>query len=623
MTKVLSLILKQRKIIFFILLLLVAGGLLSPTITHAEISLENGLNLLFIDSVHFVSGAFRMYADVATSLLGNIIDKLLEKQITKLEFTNYGWTAIRDIANMLIVLGFVVVGVATTLRIQDYQAKKLLPSLIIVALLVNFSLLFVGIIIDASKFVMDSLLGDGGASGSFGKGIYLDIRTPYKQLISDAYLELSNLDKFDFIIKIVLFCFMFFVIGTTFIYYVFMFFERYVMLFILAVISPLAFFAWIFPVTRKYFKMWMEQLIKWAFIGVAGAFFINIAIKLLDSYKEAGTKIVPTNLLDSPDFFPLLMVSILLFIGLKVTKKNSGIVASSIMGLAGAAVGMAAGYATAGGSIAAKKLARATGATETGRNIGHRATRIAERIGWVKSGTSAKWEKERIEKDKKQYENMTSNQLAAEVNTGAATTAGRRANDIKAHILAERKDLDKVKESKRDAVVMRAIQNDKTGTALPAFRNTNPRYAEFDNEKIEKNLKKIDPNLTLKKASEPQLATAKRQAVAEAVQKVAPGDAAKWTPDVVTPEVFSSLRKNQLIEMGKRGTPGLVEKLKKYRRATDEITGAPLMPNDPNQNEEYKALKNHIDTVYGRPSPERDKVVELIKELERPGGIFN
>ncbi|MBU2577230.1 type IV secretion system protein, partial [Patescibacteria group bacterium] len=391
-------ILKQKKIIFFIVLFSVVTGLLVPIITRAEISLENGFSLIYIDLMRFISGLFQKYADISSLLLGKVIAELIEAPITTSTLVLSGWGMVRDLANMLIVLGFVIIGIATTLRIRDYEAKKLLPYLIIIALLINFSPLIIGVIIDSSTLAMNSLMGGGALSGKFGRGIYLDINVPYYELFVDAYSQLAATEKQDFTIKVIMFSFMFFIIGTTFLYYVFIFFERYIMLLILSIISPLAFFAWIFPATRKHFNNWVEQLIKWAFIGIAGAFFINIATGLLNLYEQNKTDIIPTDLLHSPDLFYLVNVCLLLFIGLKVTKKNSGVIAGSIMGLAGTAVGMAAGYATGGASLLAKGGLKAAGRgadaatggrlSATGQKISSGVGRTMERMGLRKEGVT-------------------------------------------------------------------------------------------------------------------------------------------------------------------------------------------------------------------------------------------
>ena len=73
-----------------------------------------------------------------------------------------GWRVVRDLTNMFIVLGFVVIGIATILRIREYEARKILIPLIAIALLVNFSRVFCGLIIDGSNIIMDHFLTQGG-----------------------------------------------------------------------------------------------------------------------------------------------------------------------------------------------------------------------------------------------------------------------------------------------------------------------------------------------------------------------------------------------------------------------------------------------------------------------------
>lgn len=63
------------------------------------------------------------------------------------------WQAIRDLINLAIIGGFVVVGIGTILQTGQYHANKFLSKLIIAAFLVNFSYFFAGAMIDASNFV--------------------------------------------------------------------------------------------------------------------------------------------------------------------------------------------------------------------------------------------------------------------------------------------------------------------------------------------------------------------------------------------------------------------------------------------------------------------------------------
>src|SRR3989338_4204467 len=65
---------------------------------------------------------------------------------------NIGWTAMRDIANIVIIGMFTFIAVSTILGIKEYGAEKMIARVLVVAVLINFSLLFTKIIVDASNF---------------------------------------------------------------------------------------------------------------------------------------------------------------------------------------------------------------------------------------------------------------------------------------------------------------------------------------------------------------------------------------------------------------------------------------------------------------------------------------
>ncbi|MFH1968333.1 MAG: hypothetical protein ABIJ84_03030, partial [bacterium] len=268
----------------------------------------------------------------------------------------------------------------------------------------------------------------------------------------------------------------------------------------------------------------------------------------------------------------------------------------------------------------------------TGQKISSGVGRTMERMGLRKEGVTGMKEGGRIAEEQKRYEAMFKSGNASDKERAKqAAKTGRGVNRAGAYAAAAATNNLNDTYRRADGTVNTEemyrglVHTEQFGAGENLRKQTlkeNPMVAALDDKKIDENITKLGyPNRL--QAGTQGLAKAKTMAITDAVQKTNPGDAAKWTPDIMTPEVFAGLRKNQLIEMGKRGTPGLVEKVKKYRRTRDESTGALLAPDDPGQNEEYKALKRHIDTTYGRPSPERDKVVELIKELERTNSVFS
>ena len=95
------------------------------------------------------------------AISGMLFDFIIDKTI--LQFGDYfntylktgveaGWTALRDIANIVIIGMFTFIAISLILGIKEYGERKMIARVLIVAVLINFSLLFTKIIIDASNF---------------------------------------------------------------------------------------------------------------------------------------------------------------------------------------------------------------------------------------------------------------------------------------------------------------------------------------------------------------------------------------------------------------------------------------------------------------------------------------
>ena len=100
-------------------------------------------------------------AATASGLLGSItalttVHTSIIEQFSKQDSSIYkAWSAFRNIANIgfVIMLLVVVFSQVTNIGISNYNIKKILPKLIITAILVNFSYLIMGVLIDLSQIV--------------------------------------------------------------------------------------------------------------------------------------------------------------------------------------------------------------------------------------------------------------------------------------------------------------------------------------------------------------------------------------------------------------------------------------------------------------------------------------
>ena len=198
-------------------------------------------------------------------------------------FVTEGWRIIKDLTNIFIILGFIAIALATILRIESYQMKKTLPLLFIVALLINFTPMLCGLVIDASNIIMKHFL----KGGLLAQGLIGLIKTETSSLwgmkdVSETLGKAVSLIGFNV------------VAGLVFLLFAFLFLFRYVALWILVIFSPLALFCLIFPATKKMWDMWLSQFIQWCFVGIPAAFTIYLAnimtVKLVEGGEIEGIK---------------------------------------------------------------------------------------------------------------------------------------------------------------------------------------------------------------------------------------------------------------------------------------------------------------------------------------------
>ena len=359
----LSPFLKMKRVSIFVLLFLITLGVVLPQQSFAEWykpwtwldPVGNSLlNALILGVSSIAVAITSTLVALAAAILGWVTSPgFLNLKFTDNPMVNAGWGVARDLANMFIVLGFVVVGLATILRIREYEAQKKLVPLIIVAVLINFSKLFTGIVIDAANIIMDYFLTQGGAVPlSFTSQVTEQFGKLWAEGFSAAPLE--NLTR---AIGVIFFHIILFV---ALIIYAFIFLLRYVMLWILVILSPLAFFFRVFDFTKTYWSRWLSAFIMWAFIGAPLAFFLWLADMAFVSGLTSNPGEVSLGQATLPGLlFQFLLPGFILIAGFFVSISMGGIGArvsrTGLAVLTGA--GLAAGAMAGGGALARARMA--------------------------------------------------------------------------------------------------------------------------------------------------------------------------------------------------------------------------------------------------------------------------
>jgi len=223
-----------------------------------------------------IAGAFMA---LAQSLLNMVVSPtFINLPFMSNPIVDAGLKITKDLANIVIVLGLVVIALSTILRISSYQMKKTLPLLLIVALLINFMPMFCGIAIDAANIVMNHFLKAGGLLTS-GLVSTLGTDTAWAWLAEDPAVVFARGAS---VLGFHIFA------GLIFLLFAMLFLFRYVALWMLIILSPLALFCIIFPNTKKMWDMWLSQFIQWCFIGIPIAFTIHLANIITVELVEKG-----------------------------------------------------------------------------------------------------------------------------------------------------------------------------------------------------------------------------------------------------------------------------------------------------------------------------------------------
>ena len=106
----------------------------------------------FLYVLYWISAFFQFLMGVAGTMLNFMIGiSLSTKLFVETPFITDGWTLMRDLANIFFILILLYIAIRTILGIGESENKKMIGTLIIVALLINFSMFFTKIIIDVSN----------------------------------------------------------------------------------------------------------------------------------------------------------------------------------------------------------------------------------------------------------------------------------------------------------------------------------------------------------------------------------------------------------------------------------------------------------------------------------------
>jgi len=288
---------RKKKIILILTSIIIGVGLFSilAQSVFAATAVDSGLTVgsVAIQGLGLaVASVVGFLAMLITSVVGLLITLVIKVLINVAQFNNIigveavvnGWVIVRDLCNMFFILILLVVAFATILRIESYQWKKILPKLLIMAVLINFSRTICGLIIDFAQVIMLTF------ANGFSEGGGYFIQMFNTQFISKLDITMStdkvfsNWDAAVASIAGVIAAAITLIVLVVMLAVLVM---RIVMLWIYVILSPFAFLAAAFPAGQKYASQWWGEFSKNVIVGPVLAFFIWLALTTVNS--SAGT----------------------------------------------------------------------------------------------------------------------------------------------------------------------------------------------------------------------------------------------------------------------------------------------------------------------------------------------
>ena len=245
-------------------------------------------------------------------------------------FLQDGWVIVRDVCNLFFLLALLFIAFCTILRIEKYHAKKTLLTLIIMALLINFSKPITVFIFDGSQLLMNYFMTNQGMSlqsvitGSglsdlgkmfsrdLGGSLIIDWVNPVSYMLSIVIVWIYAIGLFCIAAILVI---------------------RVVAIYILIIVSPLAFLLAVIPDFSGYSTKWWAALFRYSYVGPVMAFFLFLALKLAKVWEgikqanpnlQGGFHIVSLTFSPKNEFqklLPMFIIIVFLYAALLVSQQ--------------------------------------------------------------------------------------------------------------------------------------------------------------------------------------------------------------------------------------------------------------------------------------------------------------
>lgn len=231
----------------------------------------------------------------------------------------YIWNMMRNVANVLFIFGFLIIiySQITNVGLSNYGLKRLLPRLVIAAVLVNISYWISAIAVDASNLlgtslrdginiIRDSIPSSVGQDFNFSELNWKTLAATFLSGGSATFIAVTGIAG---IIASAGGSLWFLLVGLAGVIMaglvaVLILAARQALITILVIISPLAFVAYLLPSTEKYFDKWKDLFMTLLLV-------FPIFSVVFGGAQLAGLAIMQGASPDNPNFFNIIVLGMI------------------------------------------------------------------------------------------------------------------------------------------------------------------------------------------------------------------------------------------------------------------------------------------------------------------------
>lgn len=355
----------------------------SKSVSDAADFISNPVDNILGRAIKWIAWLVFYIAGWMLTMSSNILDLAIEKSISSgilnnLTVIDVGWRVIRDFCNMFFIFILIYVSITTILDIGGPSAKKTLANVIVSALLINFSLFFGKVIIDAGNIVAVQfwnrmMVQKGGVSVPSAGNWLMDgakIQTVLDPQSDMNAAGATNLKQYQFALIYLMGAIVMFIMAYAFLFGAFLMAYRLVKLMILLIVSPWAFLGLALP-KGSYFDKWLDDIVSQSTAAPIFLILLYLVITIIRSSdlmvltSAQGASFAAAASGNSPDsfviFFNLLIIIILLLTVIEMTVSSSGKAGSFASKWAKSTMGFAGAGAIAGTAFAGRTIGRRAG----------------------------------------------------------------------------------------------------------------------------------------------------------------------------------------------------------------------------------------------------------------------